>query len=71
VNLAPPRGYDSPFIRSDWNSGLIYIRKGDDTAVLDFRDPQKPARTIGAPLTPGFPPGIGTAQAIVFRAGGR
>ncbi len=28
VNLAPSRGYDSPFTRSDWNSGLIYIRKG-------------------------------------------
>ena len=42
VNLAPSRGYDSPFIRSDWNSGLIYIRKGDDTA-----DPRLPgsART--------------------------
>jgi len=26
-NLARSRGYDSPFIRSDWNSGVIYIRK--------------------------------------------
>ena len=48
VNLAPPRGYDSPFIRSEWNSGLIYIRKGSDTLTLDFRDPQDPKKTIGA-----------------------
>jgi hypothetical protein len=67
VNLARSRGYDSPFVRSDWNSGLIYLRKGNDTAILDFRDPQKPARTVGAPVTPDFPPGIGDAQPIVFR----
>ena len=66
VNLAPPRGYDSPFIRSDWNSGLIYIRKGDDTVILDFRDPQKPVKTVGAPVTAAFPPGVGMAQPIVF-----
>jgi hypothetical protein len=66
VNLAPPRGYDSPFIRSDWNSGLIYIRKGNDTAILDFRDPNNPVKTVGAPVTSAFPPGIGTAQPIIL-----
>src|SRR5262249_22161140 len=67
VNLAPPRGYDSPFIRSDWNSGLIYLRKGKDTAVLDFRDPNNPIKTVGAPVTAAFPPGIGTAEPIILR----
>ena len=66
VNLAPARGYDSPFIRSDWNSGLIHIRKGDDTVILDFRDPKNPVKTVGAPVTAAFPPGIGTAQPIIF-----
>ena len=66
VNLAPPRGYDSPFIRSDWNSGLIYIRKANDTVILDFRDPQNPVKAIGAPVTSAFPPGKGTAQPVIL-----
>lgn len=66
VNLAPSRGYDSPFIRSDWNSGLIHIRKGDDTVILDFRDPKKPVKSVDAPITAAFPPGAGAAQPIVF-----
>ena len=71
VNLAPPRGYDSPFIRSDWNSGLIHIRKGSDTLILDFRDPRNPMKTIGAPITPAFPPGTGKTQPIVFNKSAR
>jgi Domain of unknown function (DUF1961) len=71
VNLAPARGYDSAFIRSDWNSGLIYIRKADDTVILDFRDPNNPVKTIGAPLTSAFPPGVGAETPIIFgKAGG-
>jgi hypothetical protein len=66
VNLAPARGYDSPFIRSEWNSGLIYIRKGDETVVLDFRDPKRPVKTVGAPVTSAFPPGVGDARPIIF-----
>jgi hypothetical protein len=66
VNLAPSRGYDSPFIRSDWNSGLIHIRKGDDTLILDFRDPQKPVKSVGAPITAAFPPGVGTTEPVIF-----
>jgi hypothetical protein len=71
LNLAPARGYDSPFIRSDWNSGLIYIRKGNDTEILDFRDPNNPVKLVGAPVTSAFPPGVGTAQPIVFGKGAR
>jgi len=66
VNLAPPRGYDSPFIRSDWNSGLIYIRKGNDTELLDFRDPGNPVKMIGVPITSAFPPGIGSDQPVIL-----
>jgi hypothetical protein len=71
VNLAPPRGYDSPFIRSEWNSGLIYIRKGNDTEILDFRDPNNPVKTVGAPVRSAFPSGIGTAEPIIFRGTAR
>jgi len=66
VDLAPSRGYNSPFIRSDWNSGLIYVRKGNETEILDFRDPKNPMKTIGAPITSAFPPGSGSTQPIIF-----
>jgi len=71
VDITPSRGYDSPFVRSDWNSGLIYIRKGDETEILDFRDTANPVKTVGAPITPEFPPGIGTDQPIIFGKAGR
>lgn len=71
VNLAPSRGFDSPFIRSEWNSGLIYIRKGNDSLTLDFRDPQNPVKTIGAPLSSEFPPGVGSVAPIIFSANRR
>lgn len=67
VNLAHEQGYDSPFIRSDWGSGLIHIRKDDDTLVLDFRDANNPKKTIGAPVTDAFPPGVGSEKPIVFQ----
>lgn len=66
VNLAPARGYDSPFIRSEWGSGLIHIRKGTETVILDFRDPLNPKKTLGAPVTAEFPPGVGTVPPIIF-----
>jgi hypothetical protein len=66
VNLAPSRGYDSPFIRSNWNSGLIYIRKGNDTELLDFRDPNNPLKRVGDPVTSAFPPGIGRERPIIL-----
>lgn len=66
VNLAPPRGYDSPFIRSDWASGLIHIRKGNETVILDFRDPKNPKKTVGAPVTAEFPAGAGNDRPIDF-----
>ncbi len=66
VDLRPSRVNDSPFIRSDWNSGIVYIRKGNETLKLDFSDPKNPVRTIGAPVTSEFPPGAGSAAPIVF-----
>lgn len=66
VNLAPALGYDSPFIRSTWNSGLIYIRKRGETEILDFRDPNNPIKTLGAPITEEFPPGVGSTAPIIF-----
>ncbi len=71
VNLAPPRGYNSPFIRSEWNSGLIYIRKANEALILDFSDPDKPAKTVDAAITAEFPPGVGAAEPILFLPKGR
>jgi len=36
VNYAPPKVYDSPFLKADWNSGLVHVQKGDRQLVLDF-----------------------------------
>lgn len=67
IDLAPTRGYDSPFIRSEWSSGRFFIRKGDETLKLDFSDPQNPHKVVGAPATADFPPGVGTVRPIVFK----
>jgi hypothetical protein len=71
VIARPSRVNDSSFIRSDWNSGLIYLRKGNETEILDFRDPQNPTKTIGAPITAEFPPGVGNTQPLIFSKGAR
>jgi hypothetical protein len=55
-----------PFIRSDWNSGLIYIRQENDTEILDFRASNNPLNMVGVPVTSAFPLGIGTARPIIF-----
>lgn len=36
VNYAPEHVFDSPFIQSIWNSGIVTIRKGDRIHSLDF-----------------------------------
>ncbi len=38
VNLAPTRVYDSPFVQSDWKSGMVTIQKGDRKIVLNFNE---------------------------------
>ncbi len=36
VDYAPKKVYDSPFLQSVYDSGIITIRKGKRTRVLDF-----------------------------------
>ncbi len=36
VNYAPQKVFDSPFIQSDFGSGLVTLRKGSQSLVLDF-----------------------------------
>jgi hypothetical protein len=66
IDVSPPRLYNSPFIRSDWDSGRIFIRFGDDALSLDFSDTDKPSKALVSPITAAFPPGIGTTAPIVF-----
>ena len=66
VDLSPPRLYDSPFVRSEWESGRIFIRVGDDAASFDFSDPNSPRREISSANGPNFPSGVGRTEAIVF-----
>ncbi len=37
VDLAPDKVFDSPFIQSDWNSGVVVLTKDGRKRVLDFR----------------------------------
>lgn len=36
VNLAPDMAFESPFVKGEWNSGLVTLTKGERTAVLNF-----------------------------------
>jgi hypothetical protein len=36
VNYAPRKAYDSPFIESDFGSGVVTIRKGRAKLLLNF-----------------------------------
>lgn len=38
VNYAPVKAFDSPFLEADWNSGIVTIRKGTQSTVLDFNE---------------------------------
>jgi hypothetical protein len=65
IHFKTTRVNDSPFIRSAFDSGLVFIRKGNETLKLDFSDPNKPIKTVNALVTPEFPSGIGTATPVV------
>ncbi|MBI1336519.1 MAG: hypothetical protein GC164_06110 [Phycisphaera sp.] len=41
VNFAPGKVFDSPFLQSDYNSGIVTIRKGSREKVLDFNQSVK------------------------------
>ncbi len=66
VDLHPPIAFESPFIRSQRGSGMVYIRKGSEAMILDFSDPQNPMKTVGVKPDDRFPAGVGTAKPIVF-----
>ena len=68
VNLRPSRVNESPFIRSDFRDGGIFILKGDATLKLDFSDPSNPKSTVGAPATSEDPRGVDAPMSIVFDA---
>ncbi len=36
VDYAPAKVYDSPFLKAEWNSGVVHIQKGNRELVLDF-----------------------------------
>ena len=38
INLAPARVYDCPFITSDFGSGIVTVRYGDDQLTLDVNE---------------------------------
>ncbi len=60
--------FDSPFVRSPWASGIIYIREGEESLLLDMSVAEKPVKRIGPVLTSDFPSGMGEARPIVFQA---
>ena len=65
VDLRPSRFNDSPFIRSEWDSGVVHIRKGNEMPKLDFRDPQNPLRTLATRYAR-VPVWVGSTKPIVF-----
>jgi hypothetical protein len=68
LNLAPRLVNHSPFIRGEWDSGLICIRKGQAAAVLDVRDPNNPSKQTlnGPPYPDSCPAGTGEDKPVVF-----
>ena len=68
INLFKARTYDSPFVRSSWASGIIYIRQGQEGLVLDLSKPDKPVKRIDPVLTFEFPSGIGEARPVIFQS---
>lgn len=38
INYAPDKVFDSPFLLSEYNSGMVTIQKGDRKKTLDFND---------------------------------
>ena len=40
INYAPAKLYDSPYMQSDYNSGIVTVEKGDQKLILDFKNAQ-------------------------------
>lgn len=62
------RTFDSPFVRSPWASGIIYVREGEEGLLLDLSVSDKPVKRIDPALTSAFPSGKGEARPIVFQS---
>lgn len=53
VNYAPARVYDSPFVQSDWASGVVTIGTGGPKLTLDFNASEPPPHpVVGRRLVP-------------------
>lgn len=46
LDFFPKKVFDSPFMDSDWNSGLITVNKGKESIIYDFRDTKNPSKTV-------------------------
>ena len=47
ITYAPPLMFNSPFVKSAWNSGKITIRRGSQSATYDFSVEQEgPAKVV-------------------------
>jgi hypothetical protein len=68
VDYTPALVWDSPFMRSERGSGVVYLRKGNEAMILDFSDPKNPRKTVGVRPDDRFPTGAGLAKPIVFTA---
>ena len=68
LDFSKLRTFDSPFVRSDWESGIIYIREAQEGLLLDFSTPDRPVKEISPALTPNFPSGVGEARPIMFQS---
>jgi hypothetical protein len=38
LDFRPPKAYESPFIESEWGSGVVVLQKDGRRAVLDFNE---------------------------------
>lgn len=70
IDFAPARLLDSPFMRSDFDSGIVRARFGNDALLIDVTDPNNPHESngpvSGMPNPELFPPGDGDLAPIVF-----
>ena len=41
VDYAPTMAFDSPFVRSEWNSGRVIVQKGARRLIVDVNTPSQ------------------------------
>ena len=58
--------FSSPYVNSEWDSGLIQVSFNERVLVLDFRDPSNPIKTETGPGTasPTHPPSASPTQSL-------